>query len=192
MGAYSPVPWFDRAEELVASIHQPVVDELARRGSPFIGVLFAGLMITATARTCSSSTPLRRPRDPGADAAARRRPVAAALRMRRRRPLRLVARRLGDDAAVTIVLAAPDYPARSDFAARRDLGDRRRRGARARSSSMAGTAVRDGTVVTNGGRILYVTAIGPTVERGARPRVRGRRPDLLRRRADTGATSPDV
>jgi phosphoribosylamine--glycine ligase len=41
------VPWFDRAEELVASIHQPVVDELARRGSPFIGVLFAGLMITA-------------------------------------------------------------------------------------------------------------------------------------------------
>src|SRR5262249_20688579 len=42
MGAYSPVSSLDAAE-LVAQIHQPVVDELARRGTPFVGCLFAGL-----------------------------------------------------------------------------------------------------------------------------------------------------
>src|SRR5262249_22705675 len=46
MGAYSPVPFGD-VERLGAEIHERVVDELARRGSPFVGCLFAGLMITA-------------------------------------------------------------------------------------------------------------------------------------------------
>ena len=49
MGSYSPVPGVDaaRAEALCAAVHQPVVDELARRGAPFRGVLYAGLMLTA-------------------------------------------------------------------------------------------------------------------------------------------------
>ncbi len=49
MGSYSPVPAVDdaRARELCAAVHQPVLDELARRGSPFHGVLYAGLMMTA-------------------------------------------------------------------------------------------------------------------------------------------------
>src|SRR5918911_2774362 len=49
MGSYSPVPGFGAAEveELVDAIHRPVVAELARRGAPFVGVLFAGLMLTA-------------------------------------------------------------------------------------------------------------------------------------------------
>ena len=49
MGSYSPVPEIDadRASELTRSIHQPVLDELARRGTPFHGVLYAGLMMTA-------------------------------------------------------------------------------------------------------------------------------------------------
>ena len=46
MGAYSPVRWLADADELVARIHQPIVDELARRGTPFVGCLFAGLMVT--------------------------------------------------------------------------------------------------------------------------------------------------
>ena len=45
MGAYSPVAGVDVAE-LVERVHQPVVDELARRGTPFVGCLFAGLMLT--------------------------------------------------------------------------------------------------------------------------------------------------
>ena len=48
MGSYSPVPAIDtaRAREICASVHQPVLDELRRRGIPFHGVLYAGLMMT--------------------------------------------------------------------------------------------------------------------------------------------------
>ena len=49
MGSYSPVPGFDReaAEELTRVAHQPIVDELRRRGTPYHGILYAGLMLTA-------------------------------------------------------------------------------------------------------------------------------------------------
>jgi phosphoribosylamine---glycine ligase len=49
MGSYSPVPGIGRAriEEYVRTIHQPVVDELRHRGTPFHGCLYAGLMLTA-------------------------------------------------------------------------------------------------------------------------------------------------
>jgi phosphoribosylamine---glycine ligase len=48
MGSYSPVPAVDapRAAEICALVHQPVLEELARRGTPFHGVLYAGLMMT--------------------------------------------------------------------------------------------------------------------------------------------------
>ena len=47
MGSYSPVPGIDaeRTREIAAQVHQPIVDELRRRGTPFHGVLYAGLMI---------------------------------------------------------------------------------------------------------------------------------------------------
>ena len=65
MGAYSPVPWLDDAAALVEQIHQPVLDELARRGTPFVGCLFAGLMLTADGPrvlefNAASATPRRR------------------------------------------------------------------------------------------------------------------------------------
>ena len=49
MGSYSPVPGIDRehAEALALAVHQPIVDELRRRGTPYHGVLYAGLMMTA-------------------------------------------------------------------------------------------------------------------------------------------------
>ena len=49
MGSYSPVPAVDerRAREICAAVHQPVLDVLARSGTPFHGVLYAGLMMTA-------------------------------------------------------------------------------------------------------------------------------------------------
>jgi phosphoribosylamine---glycine ligase len=49
MGSYSPVPAIDeaRAREICAIVHQPVLDVMARRGTPFHGVLYAGLMMTA-------------------------------------------------------------------------------------------------------------------------------------------------
>ena len=49
MGSYSPVPGIDRehARALALAVHQPIVDELRRRGTPYHGVLYAGLMMTA-------------------------------------------------------------------------------------------------------------------------------------------------
>ena len=49
MGSYSPVPGIDaaRAAEIVQSVHQPIVDRFKQRGTPFHGVLYAGLMMTA-------------------------------------------------------------------------------------------------------------------------------------------------
>ena len=162
MGAYSPVPWFEGAEELVAEIHQPVVDELARRGSPFIGVLFAGLMITAdgpkvlefNARFGDPETQVLMPRFEG--------DLLQLLFACAVGDLAGSSARLGDDAAVTVVLAAPNYPERSDFAGVEIDGI-----AAAEASGAlvfhGGTAIRNGTVVTNGGRILSVTATAPTV-----------------------------
>ncbi len=49
MGAYTPLPWApaDLVEEVTATVLQPTVDELARRGTPFAGLLYAGLALTA-------------------------------------------------------------------------------------------------------------------------------------------------
>src|SRR5439155_1093727 len=150
MGAYSPVPWFDRTEQLVSAIHQPVVDELARRGSPFIGVLFAGLMITAdgpkvlefNARFGDPETQVLMPRLEG--------DLLQLLFACAIGDLSGSSARLGDDAAVTVVLAAADYPARSDFAGAEIDGIA---AAQADGALVfhGGTAVRNGTVVTNGG-----------------------------------------
>jgi phosphoribosylamine--glycine ligase len=162
MGAYSPVRWLEGTEELVASIHQPVVDELARRGSPFIGVLFAGLMITPdgpkvlefNARFGDPETQVLMPRLEG--------DLLQLLFACAVGDLSGSSARLSDDAAVTVVLAAPDYPARSDFAGAEIEGIA---AAEATGALVfhGGTAVRNGTVVTNGGRILSVTATAPTV-----------------------------
>ena len=48
MGSYSPVPWLEagEAEALTERVHLPVLRELSARGSPFQGLLYAGLMLT--------------------------------------------------------------------------------------------------------------------------------------------------
>ena len=162
MGAYSPVPWFADADELVEQVHRPVIDELARRGTPFVGCLFAGLMITAdgpkvlefNARFGDPETQVLLPRLEGDLLELL---LAAALG-----DLSGVAASMTADAAVTVVLAAPDYPARSDYAGAPIKGVENAEAAGALVFH-GGTAVRDGTVVTNGGRILSVTGTGTTV-----------------------------
>jgi len=170
MGAYSPVPWFGEVEALVADVHQPVVDELARRGSPFVGCLFAGLMITAdgpkvlefNARFGDPETQVLMPRLQGELLE-----LLFACAVGDASGSRVVT--LEDEAAVTVVLAAPDYPARSDYTGVRIDGIP---AAEATGALVfhGGTAVRDGVVVTHGGRILSVTATGRTVS-AARDRV---------------------
>jgi phosphoribosylamine---glycine ligase len=161
MGAYSPAPRPDDADALVEQIHQPVIAELARRGTPFIGCLFAGLMLTANgprvlefnARFGDPETQVLAPRLEGDLLEA----LAAAAGGNASVELRA-----GADAAVTVVLAGPDYPARSDYTGVPITGIAEAEAAGALVFH-GGTAVRDGALLTNGGRILSVTGTGPTV-----------------------------
>jgi phosphoribosylamine---glycine ligase len=157
MGAYSPVPGID-ADAIVATVHQPVVDLLRERGTPFHGVLYAGLMLTADGpRVLEFNV---RFGDPETQAVLPRltSDLADALE-RAARPGGLdgLALAWDDRASVTVVLASAGYPASSssgDVIAGLDAvgGDV--------EVTHAGTA-RDGRhVVTAGGRVLNVTALG--------------------------------
>jgi phosphoribosylamine---glycine ligase len=160
MGAYSPVAVDVPA--LVEQIHRPVIDELARRGAPFVGCLFAGLMLTAdgprvlefNARFGDPETQVLMPRLEG--------DLLAALAATARGHLAGVTLGETADAAVTVVLAGPDYPARSDYAGVTIDGIDEAEAAGALVFH-AGTAARDGRIVTNGGRILAVTATGASL-----------------------------
>ena len=69
------------SRDVLATVHQPVVDELARRGTPFHGVLYAGLMLGPEGhKRARVQRPLRRPGDPGGAAAAALGPARAAAR----------------------------------------------------------------------------------------------------------------
>jgi phosphoribosylamine--glycine ligase len=163
MGSYSPVPGVDadRARELAATVHQPVVDELRRRGTPFHGVLYAGLMITAEGPKVLEYN--ARFGDPE---------TQAVLPRLRSDLLDLLDRSVGfggldgaelewaDDYAVTVVLASAGYPASSSRGdAITGVDDATATGAEVLH---AGTADRDGELVTAGGRVLNVTGMGPT------------------------------
>ena len=162
MGSYSPVPGIDaeRTAEIAAEVHQPIVDELRRRGTPFHGVLYAGLMMApdGTAKVLEYNA---RFGDPETQA------VLPRLRSDLLELLRASTSRGGlagvepewsSEWAVTIVLASRGYPESSssgDVISGLDTVD----GAEV---FHAGTAERDGEVVTAGGRVLGVTGLGST------------------------------
>ena len=166
MGSYSPVPEIEAAEvdELLETVHRPVLAELARRGAPFVGVLFAGLMLTAegprvlefNARFGDPETQALMPLLEGDVLAAL---WAAATGEPPNKPAP------ANGAAVTVVLAAPEYPARND--AGTPIAGVAEAEAAGALVFHAGTALRDDRLVTNGGRILAVTGVGDDVA-GAR------------------------
>jgi phosphoribosylamine--glycine ligase len=163
MGAYSPVVQAGDVAALVEQIHQPVIDELARRGTPFVGCLFAGLMLTADGPKVLEFN--ARFGDPETQALVARidGDLLAALAATARGDLAGVELAEGSDAAVTVVLAGPEYPARSDYAGVTIDGIEEAEAAGALVFH-GGTAMRNGRTVTNGGRILSVTGTGPSVE----------------------------
>jgi phosphoribosylamine---glycine ligase len=165
MGSYSPVPGFDaaHAKALAASVHQPIVDEMRRRGAPFHGVLYAGLMITPNgpkvlefnARFGDPETQaiLPRLRSDLLDAMER------SVRPGGLEGFELDWKKLW---AVTVVLASRGYP---ESASKGDVI----KGLRSIDSLdtevlHAGTEQRGDEIVTAGGRVLNVTGLGETAE----------------------------
>jgi phosphoribosylamine--glycine ligase len=163
MGAYSPVPWVDadRLEELVESIHRPVLAELARRGSPFVGCLYAGLMLTDdgprvlefNCRFGDPETQAILPRLEG--------DLLATLAAAAAGNLGDSDLSAGEDAVVTVVLVGDDPLGAGDSGTPIEGVDE----AEAAGAVVfhAGTALRGDRLVTNGRRILNVTGIGGSI-----------------------------
>jgi len=160
MGSYSPVPGFEaeRVEEIVDSVHRPVVDLMARRGELFRGVLYAGLMLTADGPSVLEFNV--RFGDPETQAVLPRlRSDLLELCLAAREPAGLagVTAEFDSDWAVTVVLASKGYPESSSAG---DVISGLEDAAREAEVLHAGTAERDGQVVTAGGRVLNVTGLG--------------------------------
>jgi len=163
MGSYSPVPGWGPAEveEALDLAHRPVLAELAARGTPFVGVLFAGLMLTADGPkvlefNCRFGDPETQSILPLVEG-----DLLGALWAAARGELSGHELSAPAGAAVTVVLAAGGYPETGDTGAPIDgIADAEASGALV---FHAGTALRDGRVVTNGGRILGVTGVAPTL-----------------------------
>jgi phosphoribosylamine---glycine ligase len=163
MGSFSPVPGFGEpaVAELVDRVHRPVVEELARRGTPFVGLLFAGLMLTAdgpkvlefNARFGDPETQSIVPLLAG--------DLLGALAATAGGDLEGVEVGTTEEAAVTVVLAGRGYPERSDAGTPIEgVEEAEEDGALV---FHAGTALHGGRLVTHGGRILGVTGLGSSV-----------------------------
>jgi phosphoribosylamine--glycine ligase len=160
MGSYSPVPGFGPAEveEIVESVHLPVVAAMAGRGVPFHGVLYAGLMMTAEGPRVLEFN--ARFGDPETQAVLPRlRSDLAELFLAAREPGGLAGRsaKFDEDWAVTVVLASAGYP---ESSSKGDVIHGLAAAAEVAEITHAGTAEREGEVVTAGGRVLNVTGLG--------------------------------
>jgi len=162
MGSYSPVPGFDAAavEAIVDRVHRPIVAAMARRGIPFHGVLYAGLMIGAEGpKVLEFNT---RFGDPETQAVLpRMRSDLVDLFLAAREPGGLVGAtaEFDEDWAVTLVLASAGYP---ESSSKGDVISGLAAAAELAEVTHAGTAERGGEIVTAGGRVLNVTGLGPT------------------------------
>jgi phosphoribosylamine--glycine ligase len=164
MGAYAPVSAVppEEAEELVAAVHRPVLVELARRGAPFIGLLYAGLMLTDEGPrvlefNCRFGDPETQAVVPLVEG-----DLLDALAAAARGDASGAEVRAAEGAAVTVVLAAERYPADGDRgSAISGVEDAEEAGALV---FHAGTARQGEQLVTNGGRILAVTGLGSSLE----------------------------
>ncbi len=161
MGAYSPVEGVDGLDDLVGEIYDPVLAELAARGAPFAGLLYAGLMLTADGPrvlefNCRFGDPETQAVLPRV-----RSDLLPALAGAAAGDLGTSTLELSDEAAATVVVVARNYPATGDTGSPiNGVDEARELGALV---FHAGTAARDDTLVTSGGRILGVTGLGQDI-----------------------------
>jgi phosphoribosylamine--glycine ligase len=164
MGAFSPVPGIgaDEVEELVDLVHRPVLEELVQRRTPFAGLLYAGLMLTSdgprvlefNCRFGDPETQAILPRLEG--------DLVAALAAAAAGDLGGAELVTTPRAAVTVVVAAGQYPEQGDAgSAISGIDEAEAAGA---VVFHAGTARRGQQLVTSGGRILNVTGVGDDLE----------------------------
>ena len=163
MGAYASVSGVGASEAraLVEAVHIPVLAELASRGAPFVGLLYAGLMLTPEGPrvlefNCRFGDPETQAVVPLFEGDLLEVLVAAA-----RGDVSGIELGWVPDAAVTVVLAAEKYPAEGDRGGVIEGVD----SAEAMGALVfhAGTARQGDRLVTNGGRILAVTGRGPSI-----------------------------
>ncbi len=164
MGAYSPAPVMTAAlqDEVMATIIRPTMAAMARRGTPFTGILFAGLMITDEGpKLIEYNT---RFGDPECEVLMPRMKsdLVAALLAACDGLLANVDVRWWDDAALTVVMCGRGYPGTPEKGAVIEgIGT-----AEALDGVLvfhAGTAEQGGVVTANGGRVLNLVGLGPTV-----------------------------
>ena len=159
MGAYSPLPWApdDIVEETLEKVLNPTIKEMAARGTPFVGLLYAGLALTTNgtrviefnARFGDPETEVLLPR--------LKTPLATLLYKAATGGLADVKTlEWSDDSAVTVVLASEGYPA-SPKVGEPIMGISEFEGA---SVFHAGTTMVDGALRSSGGRVLAVTGTG--------------------------------
>jgi phosphoribosylamine--glycine ligase len=158
MGAYSPLPWAptDIEDDVYTQVLAPMIAEMAARGTPFIGLLYAGLALTDTglkviefnARFGDPETQVLIPR--------LQTPLASLLYKAATDDLDDVALQWRDDSAVTVVLAAPGYPADpitgGEISNLPEVTDTQ--------IFHAGTKSEGAKLLASGGRVLTVTGIG--------------------------------
>jgi phosphoribosylamine--glycine ligase len=164
MGSYSPVPFLDpeQVDELVERVHRPVIEELASRGTPFVGLLYAGLMLTDegprilefNCRFGDPETQAIVPRLEGDFLGTLAGAAAGTLD-----GAELSA---GSQAAVTVVVAAEGYPDKPLAGA--PIAGVEEAEAAGALVFHAGTALRDGSLVSAGGRVLNVTGLGGSIQ----------------------------
>jgi len=171
MGSYSPLPWAppDLAELVLATIVQPTLDEMSRRGTPFVGCLYVGLALTAAGPrviefNCRFGDPDVQP-----VLALLESPVGELLHAAATGALGSVAPPVfGEGAAVTVVLASAGYP---ESSSRGDVitGVAEADAVEGVDVVHAGTALvppglgDDAALATAGGRVLAVRATGADV-----------------------------
>jgi len=162
MGAYSPLPWApeDIIEQTYEKVLAPVVAEMAARGTPFIGLLYAGLALTKNgikviefnARFGDPETQVLIPR--------LLTPLADLLYKAATNSLDDTVLHWSDTSAVTVVLAAQGYPQSPQ------LGEKITAPAPQENTLIfqAGTQEKDGSLISSGGRVMTVTGIGSDLE----------------------------
>jgi phosphoribosylamine--glycine ligase len=170
MGSYSPVPGIDsaEAERLVDLVHRPIVEAMRRHGTPYHGVLYAGLMLTESGPKVLEFN--CRFGDPETQAVLPRMQsdlIGLCLATRTEGGLAGLDAGFADDWAVTVVLASAGYPessSKGDVIAGLDEAS----AMEGVEVTQAGTARRDGELVTAGGRVLNVTGLGSTAAEARR------------------------